>query len=149
MSKLVFKEMQKGDASDLATIAIFFGQDECDYFKRSTIGCCVGFRDGSPVVGSSYEPDYSHIYIDAAYENEGLYLDMLTEVVRMATNIGTAAIRTGMNAIEDLPEFISACEALGFRGDGIDMSLILDNDKYQKEENQYGKVHALLHRVLA
>ncbi len=152
MSKLVFKEMSKNSAEDLATIAMFFGRDESEHFAAHSVGCVIGFRDGAPVVGSSFDEDYSCIFIDVAYQDQGLYQEMLVEVERLARANGTASIETGSDAITDIPEFIAACYSLGFRGDCCWMAKILDEEKHrielEEDAKHLGKVAKQVHRMI-
>lgn len=134
MSQLIFKEMVKGNADDLATVVDYFGDDAHQCFEEG-YGYLIGFRNGVPVIGATYGYQFSDFDIQS---NEGLeaYQAIIAELERLAISVGAASINTIDEAIQDRPKFISALFLQNFDGDSHSMEKILDRAKHDLEEEK-------------
>ena len=131
MSKLIFCELAKDNADDIAEAKAYFG-DDADVFLSDGYRYILGYRDGVPIVGATTDFSFSDFDLESN-ESMEVYQAMIEEIERLAISIGTSSINTIAEAIQHRPKFIAALFLRGFSGDSYQMEKILDRQKYDAE----------------
>jgi hypothetical protein len=132
MSKLIFKEMQKGNAADLAQVVDYFGDEAREFFEQG-FRYIIGYRNGVAVIGATCNSTFNEFDVES---NEGAtdYESMVAEIERLAIGAGATWLNTISDATTDRPKFIAALVNRGFDGpDCTQLTKVFDESAYNAD----------------
>jgi hypothetical protein len=135
MSELIFREMAKGNAEDLAQVVEYFGDEAHEFFEQG-FRYIIGYRNNVAIIGATCDSGYNEFDIESD-EGVSVYESMIAEVERLAIGVGATWINTIADATTDRPKFIAGLVNRGFDGlDCCQLKKVLDVDRFDQEREK-------------